>query len=33
VQTALGGFVQSVADIRQKWSVRMEAIEGIALGQ
>lgn len=33
VQTALGGFVQSVADIRQKWSVRMEAIEGVALGQ
>jgi hypothetical protein len=33
VQTALGGFVGSVADIRQKWSQRMEAIEGIALGQ
>ena len=33
VQTALNGFVQSVSDIRQKWSQRMEAIEGIALGQ
>jgi hypothetical protein len=33
VQTALGGFVKTVADIRQKWSQRMEAIEGIALGQ
>jgi hypothetical protein len=33
IQTALGGFVRSVADIRQKWSQRMEAIEGIALGQ
>jgi len=33
IQTALGGFVRNVADIRQKWSQRMEAIEGIALGQ
>ncbi|HUI22804.1 MAG TPA: hypothetical protein VLY82_00245 [Nitrososphaerales archaeon] len=33
IQTTLGGFVRSVADIRQKWSQRIEAIEGIALGQ
>jgi hypothetical protein len=33
IQNVLGGFVSSVADIRQKWSQRMEAIEGIALGQ
>ena len=33
VQTALDGFVRSVADIRQKWSQRVEAIEGIALGR
>ncbi len=33
IQTALGGFVKTVADIRQKWSLRIEAIEGIALGQ
>jgi hypothetical protein len=33
IQTALGGFVKAVADIRQKWSQRIEAIEGIALGQ
>lgn len=33
IQNALGGFVGSVADIRQKWSQRVEAIEGIALGQ
>lgn len=33
VQTAIGGFVRTVADIRQKWSQRMEVIEGIALGQ
>jgi hypothetical protein len=33
VQTALGGFSRSVADIKQKFSQRMEAIEGIALGQ
>lgn len=33
IQTALGGFAGNVADIRQKWSLRVEAIEGIALGQ
>jgi hypothetical protein len=33
IQMALNEFVTSVADIRQKWSQRMEAIEGIALGQ
>jgi len=33
IQAALSGFVKSVADIRQKWSLRMETIEGIALGQ
>ena len=33
IQTALGGFASTVMDIRQKWSLRMEAIEGIALGQ
>ena len=33
IQTALGGFAESVSDIRQKWSQRVEAIEGIALGQ
>jgi hypothetical protein len=33
IQSALNGFVGSVSDIRQKWSQRMEAIEGIALGQ
>ncbi|HUK79619.1 MAG TPA: hypothetical protein VLU91_03030 [Nitrososphaerales archaeon] len=33
IQASLTGFVTSVADIRQKWSQRMEAIEGIALGQ
>lgn len=33
IQPALGGFAESVADIRQKWSLRIEAIEGIALGQ
>jgi hypothetical protein len=33
IQTALNGFVRSVADIKQKWSQRVEAIEGIALGQ
>lgn len=29
----ISGFARSVADIRQRWSQRMEAIEGIALGQ
>ena len=33
IQSAISGFVRSVADIRQKWSQRIEAIEGIALGQ
>ena len=33
IQAALGGFAMSVADIKQKWSQRMKAIEGIALGQ
>lgn len=33
VQTTLDGFVRSVADIRQKWSLRLEAVEGIALGK
>lgn len=33
IQVALGGFVRTVAGIRQKWSQRVEAIEGIALGQ
>ncbi|MDG6989318.1 MAG: hypothetical protein JRN21_08385 [Nitrososphaerota archaeon] len=33
VQTVMGGFARTVADIKQKWSQRMEAIEGIALGQ
>ncbi len=31
IQTSLGQFSAMVADIRQKWSLRMEAIEGIAL--
>ncbi len=33
IQVTLGGFVRNVADIKQKWSQRIEAIEGIALGQ
>ena len=33
VQTSLKGFVGTLADIREKWSLRLEAIEGIALGQ
>ncbi len=33
VQTAISQFVRAVADIRQKWSARMEAIEGVALRQ
>ena len=33
IQATLNGFTRSVADIKQKWSQRMEAIEGIALGQ
>ncbi len=31
IQTALRQLSASVADIKQKWSVRMESIEGIAL--
>ena len=33
VQNSINGFTSTAADIRQKWSQRMEAIEGIALGQ
>ena len=33
IQSSLNGFAGTVADIRQKWSQRMEAIEGVALGQ
>ncbi len=33
IQAALTGLTRSVADIRVKFSQRMEAIEGIALGQ
>lgn len=31
IQSAVAGFSKMVNDIRQKWSLRMEAIEGIAL--
>lgn len=31
IQTSLSQFTQAVNDIRQKWSVRVEAIEGIAI--
>ena len=33
IQSSINTISQSVADIRQKWSLRLEAIEGIALGQ
>ena len=33
VQTTVGSLGKTVADIRQKWAQRVEAIEGIALGQ
>jgi len=33
IQDALSGFSRSVADIKQKWSQRIEAIQGVALGQ
>ena len=33
IQSVLSGFSRSVADIRQKWSQRIEAIQGVALGQ
>ena len=32
IQTAIGQISRTIGDIRQKWSTRMEAIEGIALG-
>lgn len=31
ITVALGQLSKAVADVRQKWSIRMEAIEGIAL--
>jgi hypothetical protein len=33
IQSSINTISQSVGDIRQKWSLRLEAIEGIALGQ
>lgn len=33
IQSTLSGFSTSVADIKQKWSQRIEAIQGVALGQ
>jgi len=33
IQSTIGGLGRSVADIKQKWSQRIEAMEGIALGQ
>jgi hypothetical protein len=30
VQTALGGFARAVSDIKEKWSQRIQAMEGIA---
>ena len=33
IQASINGLGRTVADIRQKWSQRTEAIEGIALGQ
>lgn len=33
IQASLGQLSSTVADIRQKWSLRMEAIEGIALSE
>lgn len=33
IQTTMSGLASSVADIRQKWSTRVEAIQGVALGQ
>jgi len=32
VQTAVSGFAQTVAGIKEKWSQRIEAMEGIAQG-
>lgn len=31
IQASVGQFSKTVADIRQKWSLRMETIEGIAI--
>jgi len=31
IQTTLGQLSKAIGDIRQKWSIRMETIEGIAL--
>jgi hypothetical protein len=31
IQASLGQLSKTVADVRQKWSIRMETIEGIAL--
>jgi len=31
IQASLSQFAKTVSDIKQKWSVRMEAIEGIAI--
>jgi hypothetical protein len=33
IQSTIGGLGRTVADIKQKWSLRVEAMEGIALGQ
>ena len=33
IQSSINTISQSVSDIKQKWSLRVEAIEGIALGQ
>jgi len=33
IQSTIGGLGRTVADIKQKWSQRVEAMEGIALGQ
>ena len=33
IQSSIGVFARTVGDIREKWSQRLEVIEGIALGQ
>lgn len=33
IQATLGGFSRTLSDIRAKWSQRLEAIEGVAIGQ
>ena len=33
IQTAIGTLAQEVTDIKQRWSQRIEAIEGIVLGR